>query len=144
MRGDGLNQLKQAIIERLPKGDPYFPPDMIGDRSPEFHIAELIREQALLQLREEVPHSIAVGIENMEPRPKGLLFIEAFIFVERDSQKQIVIGKGGSRIREIGKQARAGIEDMLGRSVYLELRVKVREKWRESDLWIQRFGYKED
>lgn len=144
LRGDGLDELKQAIMERLPEGDPYFPPDMIGDRSPEFHIAELVREQALLQLREEVPHSIAVGIENMEPRPRGLLFIEAFIFVERDSQKQIVIGKGGSRIREIGKAAREEIQSLLGRPVYLELRVKVREKWRESELWIQRFGYKED
>lgn len=144
LRGDGLEELRQAIINRLPEGDPYFPPDMIGDRSPEFHIAELIREQALLQLREEVPHSIAVGIERMEPRPKGLLFIEAYVFVERESQKHIVIGKGGARIREIGQLARQEIEELMGRSIYLELRVKVREKWRENEMWIQRFGYKED
>ena len=143
MRGDGLDELKQAILSRLPEGDPYFPPEMMGDRSPEFHISELIREQALLQLREEVPHSIAVGIERMEPRPKKLLFIEALIYVERESQKQIVIGKNASRVREIGQQARAGIETLLGRSVYLELRVKVREKWRDSDMWIRRLGYEE-
>lgn len=143
MRGDGLDELKQAILSRLPEGDPYFPPEMMGDRSPEFHISELIREQALLQLREEVPHSIAVGIERMEPRPKKLLFIEALIYVERDSQKQIVIGKNAARVREIGQQARAGIETLLGRSVYLELRVKVREKWRDSDMWIRRLGYEE-
>ncbi|MBV9868486.1 MAG: GTPase Era [Abitibacteriaceae bacterium] len=143
VRGDGVEALKQAIISRLPKGDPYFPPDMLGDRSPEFHISELIREQALLQLREEVPHAIAVGVERMEPRPKGLLFIESLIFVERESQKQIVIGKNGSRIKEIGQKARAEIESLMGRSIYLELRVKVREKWRESDMWIRRMGYEE-
>lgn len=141
--GEGVGDLKAEIIARLPEGDPYFPEDMIGDRSPEFHISELIREQALLQLREEVPHSIAVGVERMEPRRNGTLFIEAVIYVERDSQKGIVIGRSGSRLKEIGGFARREIESMLGRSVYLELRVKVREKWRESEMWIKRLGYEE-
>jgi GTPase len=143
LRGDGLETLKAAIIERLPEGDPYFPPDMIGDRSPEFHIEELIREQAMLQLREEVPHAVAVNIEQMEPRRNGTLFVEAFVNVERDSQKRIVIGAGGARIREIGQKARGEIEKSLGRPVYLELRVKVREKWRENEMWIRRLGYEE-
>ena len=144
LRGDGLAELKQEIIGRLPDGDPYFPADMMGDRPPEFHISERIREQALLQLREEVPHSVAVGVEQMQPRPNGSLYIEAFIYVERDSQKGIVIGKGGSRLKEIGSAARTEIEAMLGRSVFLEIRVKVRENWRESDLWIKRMGYQGD
>jgi len=143
LRGDGVDELKQAILARLPEGDPYFPPDMLGDRSPEFHISELIREQAMLQLHEEVPHSVAVGVERLEPRPKKLLFIEALVYVERDSQKQIVIGKGGTRIREIGKGAREEIQKSLGRPIYLDLRVKVREKWRDSEMWVQRLGYEE-
>jgi len=143
LKSDGIEELKAAVISRLPEGDPYFPPDMIGDRAPEFHIEELIREQAMLQLREEVPHAVAVGVEQMEPRPKGVLYITAFIYVERSSQKGIVIGDGGARIKEIGQGARKGIETLLGRSIYLELRVKVREKWRDNETWIRRLGYEE-
>lgn len=144
MQGMGLDALKEAILSRLPEGDPYFPPDMMGDRPPEFHISERIREQALLQLREEIPHAVAVGIEQMEPRPKGLLYIAAFVFVERDSQKKIVIGDNASRIKEIGRNARKEIEELLNRPVYLELRVKVRPHWREDQTWIKRFGYEEN
>jgi GTP-binding protein Era len=143
LTSEGLEVLRSAVIERLPEGDPYFPPDMLGDRPPEFHIEELVREQAMLQLREEVPHSVAVGVEQMEPRKNGTLFIEAVLYVERDSQKRIVIGQGGSRIKEIGQNARAGMQELLKRPVYLELRVKVRDKWRENEMWIQRLGYNE-
>lgn len=139
----GLDELKAAIIERMPEGEPYFPPDMLSDRAPEFHIEERIREQAMLQLREEVPHSVAVGVEMMEPRKGGTLYIEAFIHVERDSQKRIVIGAGGARIKEIGQMARKEIETLLGRKVFLELRVKVRDKWRDNEMWISRLGYKD-
>lgn len=142
-RGDGLEELKRAIIERMPEGEAYFPPDMLGDRPPEFHLSELIREQALLQLREEVPHAVAVTIEQMEPRPRGVLYVEAFIIVERSGQKQIVIGEGASRLKEIGSKARVEMEGFLGRKVFLDLRVKVRDKWRESDSWIRRLGYQE-
>jgi len=141
--GAGLDMLKAEIIRRLPAGEPYFPADMTGDRPPEFHIEELIREQAMLQLREEIPHAVAVGVEMMEPRPKGTLFIEAFVHVERESQKRIVVGAGGSKIKEIGQAARKEIETLLGRPVYLELRVKVRDKWRDNEMWIQRLGYSE-
>jgi GTP-binding protein Era len=141
LKGEGLGELKREIVQRLPEGDPYFPPEMGGDRPVEFHIEELIREQALLQLREEIPHSIAVGIEQMEPRPNGTLFLAAFLYIERESQKKIVIGHGGARIREIGQKARVEIETLLGRKVFLELRVKLREKWRDDDKWVRRFGY---
>lgn len=142
-RGDGLQELKTEIIARLPEGDAYFPPDMLGDRSPEFHLSEFVREQALLQLRQEVPHAVAVTIEQMEPRPRGVLYIEAFLIVERSGQKQIVIGEGGSRLKEIGQKSRLEIEEFLGRKVFLDLRVKVRDKWRESESWVRRFGYQE-
>jgi GTP-binding protein Era len=116
---------------------------MLGDRPLEFHVAELIREQALLQLHQEVPHSVAVTIEQMVPRPKGVLYIEAFVHLERTSQRKIFIGENGSRIKEIGRAARQEIETLLQRKVFLELRVKVRDKWREDDAWIRRFGYKD-
>jgi GTP-binding protein Era len=116
---------------------------MLGDRPPEFQIEERVREQAMLQLREEIPHAIAVSVETMEPRKDGTLYVEAFVNVERDSQKRIVIGAGGSRIKEIGQVARAEIEALLERKVYLELRVKVRDNWRDSDVWISRLGYRD-
>lgn len=143
LKGKGLDKLKSEIFARLPEGDPYFPPDMVGDRPVEFHIEELIREAALHQLREEIPHSVAVGVEQLVPRPNNVLFIEALLFVERDSQKRIVIGEGGSRIRDIGKAAREEIQSVLGHSVFLDLRVKVRDKWRDNEMWIKRFGYDE-
>lgn len=143
LQGNGVDALRTLIIDLLPEGDPYFPPDMLGDRPLEFHVAELIREQALLQLHQEVPHSVAVTIEQMVPRPKGVLYIEAFVHLERASQKKIFIGEGGSRIKNIGQAARQEIETLLERKVFLELRVKVRDKWREDDVWIRRFGYKD-
>lgn len=144
MRGDGLEELKAAIVQRLPEDEPYFPPDMLGDRPPEFHLAELIREQALHQLRQEVPHAVAVTVEQMEPRPRGVLYVEAFIHVEREGQKRILIGESGSRIKAIGAAARKEIEEYLGRKVFLELRVKVRDNWRDSETWIRRLGYNEN
>ncbi len=143
LQGTGLEELKRDIIARLPEGEAYFPADMTGDRPPEFHIEELIREQAMLQLREEVPHSVAVSVEQMAPRKNGTLFVEAVLYVERESQKGIVVGDKGARIKEIGAMARREIEESLGRSVYLELRAKVRDKWRDNETWISRLGYSE-
>lgn len=139
----GLQVLAGEIIGRMPEGEAYFPPEMLGDRSPEFHVEELVREQAMVQLHHELPHAVAVGIESMEPRPKGMLYIAAVVYVERESQKGIVIGQRAARIREINQQARKEIEAFLGRKVFLELRVKVRDKWRDNDMWISRLGYSE-
>jgi GTP-binding protein Era len=97
----------------------------------------------MLQLREEVPHSVAVAVETMAPRKNGTLFVEAVLYVERESQKGIVVGDKGARIKEIGQMARKEIESTLGRSVYLELRAKVRDKWRDNETWISRLGYSE-
>ncbi len=143
LTGEGLDSLTREIVARFPQGEPYFPPDMNGDRSTEFHLEELIREQALLQLHAEIPHSIAVAIEQMAPRPNDRFYVEAIIYVERESQKKIVIGEGGARIKEIGLKARVQIEEWLGKKVYLEVRVKVRDKWRDDDLWLSRFGIAE-
>jgi GTP-binding protein Era len=139
----GLDQLKQEIVSRFPEGEPYFPPEMNGDRSSEFHIEELIREQALAQLRAEIPHAVAVAVEQMAPRPNDRFYVEAVIYVERDSQKKIVIGENGARVKEIGQKSRQEIEQWLGKKVFLEIRVKVRDKWRNDDLWLSRFGISE-
>lgn len=143
LESQGLDELKKVIVARFPEGEPYFPPEMSGDRSSEFHIEEMIREQALMQLRAEIPHSVAVAVEQMAPRPNDRFYVEAVIYVERDSQKKIVIGEGGARIKEIGQKARVEIENWLGKKVFLEVRVKVRDKWRNDDMWLSRFGISE-
>jgi len=141
-RGDGIANLLQAIIDRLPENPDFFPPDQITDLYEREIAADLIREAALLLLRDEVPHGIAVRIDQYLERGEEGAYIEATLFVEREAHKGIVIGQGGAMLKEIGSAARRQIEEMSGRKVYLRLRVKVRKHWRNDEEFIRWFGYK--
>ncbi|AKI96720.1 GTPase Era [Kosmotoga pacifica] len=144
-RGDGVTELLDEIIERLPEGPKLYPEDVITDRSSRFMAAEIIREKVLLLTKEEIPHSTGVYIHDFIEKENGVLFIRADIVVERQSQKPIIIGKHGSMIKEIGMLARQDMEYIFDTKVYLELFVKVRKKWREKDNFIQDFAnLKED
>jgi GTP-binding protein Era len=133
--GDGVDHLRQTIIERLPEGPAYFPSDHITDQPERFLAAEIVREKILRSTREEVPHSVAVGVDSWEDTPK-LTRIYATIYVERAGQKGIIIGAGGAMLKEIGTQAREEMERILGRKVYLELHVKVQPNWREKPAFL--------
>ncbi len=140
-RGDGLDALLTRILELLPLGPPYYAEDIITDAYERDIAADLVRAAALNLLRDEVPHSIAVRIDEYKERNERGAYIEATIFVERNSQKGIVIGKGGAMLRDIGTFARKEIEAMSGRKVYLRLRVKVLPKWRNDMSALKRLGF---
>jgi len=137
--GSGLRLLLQLIIERLPDGPPLYPPDEVTDVPIEERLAELIREQALAVTREEVPHSIAVVVEDVE-REEDLTRVHANLIVERDSQKGIVIGRGGETLKTIGSKARGEMEALLGTRLFLDLRVKVLKEWQRDPKALQRLG----
>jgi GTP-binding protein Era len=132
---DGIDALREELVGLLPEGPAYFPPEQRSDLSPEEEVAELIREKALALTREEVPHAISVGVEELDEK-----VVRASVYVETESQKQIVIGKGGSVVKEIGTRARPEIEHLLGHPVFLELKVKVRPKWRRDERLLEQFG----
>ncbi len=136
VKGVGLSELLDAIKQMLPEGPRYFPEDMITDRPLSFQMAEVIREKILLLTREEVPHCVAVLVDKVEERENGVLYVAATIYVERDSQKGILIGKNGSMIKQIGTLARVEIEQIVGQKVYLDLHVKVKKEWRNKDFII--------
>jgi GTP-binding protein Era len=138
-RGDNLDKLLAMIIATLPEGPAYYPASQVTDQTERVLAAEFIREQALRFLEQEVPHGIVVAIDEWQPRPNGLIFIGATVFVERDSQKGILIGKGGEMLKKIGANARKEIERELGAKVFLELWAKVREGWRSDDALVTRF-----
>jgi GTP-binding protein Era len=140
-RGDNLIYLSDEIIRVLPEGPLFFPEDQITDLYEREIAADLIREAALIILRDEVPHSIAIRIDQFTERGDHGAYIEATIFVERESQKGIVIGKGGMMLKRIGTAARLEIETMTGRKIYLQLRVKVRKNWRNDKNVLRWFGY---
>ncbi|MBO5167500.1 MAG: GTPase Era [Phascolarctobacterium sp.] len=135
--------LVEEITKHLPEGPDYFPDDMITDQPERVIAAEMIREKVLLSTRDEVPHSIAVEVDEFKVRENEDVYIRATIFVERDSQKGIVIGAKGSLLKKIGQQARRDIEALLGCKVFLELWVKVKADWRNKDKALKQFGYKE-
>jgi GTP-binding protein Era len=141
VRGDQRGQLLELIIAHLPLGPRYYPEEQITDQQMRFIAAELIREAALGRLRQEVPYALAVVVDEFKPRSQQMTYIGATIFVERDSQKGIVIGQGGQTLKDIGKAARTEIEKLVDTRVFLELWVKVRPKWRKKDDELHRLGY---
>jgi len=136
-----IQKLLDKIINHLPDGYPFYPQDQITDLYEREIAADLIREASLKILREEVPHGVAVRIDQFTERGETGAYIEATLFVERESHKPIVVGKGGKMIKEIGSAARKEIEAMSGRKVYLRLNVKVRKDWRNDEKILRRFGY---
>ena len=136
-----LDQLVEEIKKYLEEGPQYYPSDMITDQPERLVIGELIREKALHLTKEEIPHAIAVDIEEISKRNNDDLYIRATIYVERESQKGIVIGAKGSLLKEIGQLARADIENLLGSKVYIDLWVKVKKDWRDNDILMKNFGY---
>ncbi|MGF1540331.1 MAG: GTPase Era [Pleurocapsa sp.] len=139
--GEGTDKLQTTLINKLETGPYYYPPDLVTDQPERFIMAELIREQILLQTRQEIPHSVAITIEKVEETPK-ITKIYAAINIERSSQKGILIGKQGNMLKEIGVAARQQIQKLISGKVYLELFVKVEPKWRQSRLRLAEFGYR--
>lgn len=140
--GQGIKELIAAVIELLPENPPYFPDDILTDDLERVVVAELIREQALTLLNQEVPHAVAVEVTDMKERGGDAReYVAATIYVERDSQKGIIIGNGGSMLKEIGRRSRAEIETLLGRPVYLDLWVKVKKDWRDSESKLRELGF---
>lgn len=144
LQGNNVNRLLTELQSYLPEGPLYYPQDQITDHPERFIITEFIREKALHLTREEVPHSIAVALENMERRKDETVFIQATIVTERSSQKGIIIGKQGSMLKKIGQEARKDIERLLGSKVYLELWVKVKKDWRNKQSQLHELGFRQD
>jgi len=133
--GEGVPALREELVSLLPEGPAYFPREQRTDLSIDVQVAELVREQALALTRDEIPHAITVEVEEI-----GEKVVRADVLVETESQKQIVIGKGGSMVREIGRRARPEIEFLIGQPIFLELRVKVRPRWRGDEALLERLG----
>lgn len=142
--GENLDGLLGEIKKYLPEGPQYYPADMVTDQPERLIVAELVREKVLELTRDEIPHAVAVDIEEMTTRAKGDVYIRAVIYVERESQKGIVIGARGALLRTIGQRARADVETMLGSKVYLDLWVKTRKDWRNRANALREFGFYED
>ncbi len=132
--------LCRHIVELLPECPPYFPKDALTDRPVRFFVSELIREQILLQYKKEIPYSVEVVIDSYK-EDENLIRISAILYVERDTQKAIIIGRKGTAIKKLGTDARASIEDFLQKHIFLDLSVKVLKDWRNSELHMKRFGY---
>ena len=141
LNGDGLDDLLARIEAHLPRGPKLYPDDMVAEQPERFFVAELIREAAFADLDDELPYAIKVDIEEFRERPRRKTYINAILYVERESQKGIVIGKKGKRLHAIGRRARAAVEELLEAPVYLELWVKVRPDWRNKERDLKEFGY---
>ncbi|MGY3765172.1 GTPase Era [Vagococcus vulneris] len=141
--GNNVPNLLNVLVDHMPEGPQYYPADMVTDHPEYFIVSELIREKVLQLTEQEIPHSVAVVTESMQRDPYDKVHIQATIIVERDSQKGIIIGKGGKMLKEIGTRSRKDIENLLGNKVFLELWVKVQKNWRDKRKDLQNFGYRE-
>ncbi|MDH3605761.1 MAG: GTPase Era [Acidimicrobiia bacterium] len=141
LTGDNVSVVVDELVTLMPDGPAYFPPDMVTDQPEQVVIAELVREKYLARLREELPHSLTVLVDDIEERPNDITYIGARVIVERDSQKGIVIGHGGEMLKTVGQEARTEIEALLGTSVFLDLRVKVEKDWQDQPLLLDRLGF---
>ena len=142
VNGTNLTSLLNKTFQIMPEGPLYYPEDDLTDQPVSFIVAELIREKALILTRDEVPHSLAVEIEEFKNQDAGKIYIRAIIHTERDSQKGILIGKNGQMLKKIGEQARTDIEKMLSSSVYLDLWIKVKKNWRDNQNNLNQLGYR--
>lgn len=140
LTGEGVRELTEHLISLAPPSPFFYPPGDRSDQSQELLLAELIREQVLLRTRDEIPHSVEVSVQEIEKRPDGLIAVRAEIWPETESQKGILIGKGGRKIREIGTAARRKIESELGERIHLDLQVRARGRWRRDEALLDRLG----
>ena len=141
--GENLKEFMTVLERYLPEGPKYFPDDMVTDQPERNIVQEIVREKLLLRTREEVPHAIGVFTEEFNERENGKVYIRCTIYVERDSQKRIIIGKKGILLKEVGQEAREEIQNLIGAPVFLDLWVKVSRDWKNKDYILRELGYKE-
>jgi GTPase len=141
LRADNTAELVRTLVPLLPVHPPYYPLDIVSEQSERFFVGEIVREKVFVVCREEVPYSTTVDVTEFKERETGKTFVSADIYVERESQKGILIGKQGATLKTIGARARKDVEAFLGRPVFLDLHVKVRPQWREDAAWLTRLGY---
>jgi GTP-binding protein Era len=142
LRDEGVRELIGIIVEMMPEGPRYYPADQVSEVNMRFIAAESIREKIMLATEQEIPHSVAIEIAEYVERSPKLTYISAVIYVERDSQKAIIVGKNGSMIKKLGQEARKELEAAVGTQIYLDLQVKVLKNWRSDDRLMQRLGYR--
>ena len=139
---DNIEEVVNLLEKHLPEGPKYFPDDMIADQPERLIISDIVREKILLQTHDEIPHAIAVDVDEMKTREDGTTYVRATIYVERDSQKGIIIGKQGAMLKTIGRQARGDVERLLATKVFLDLWVKVKKDWRNKSGMLSELGYR--
>jgi GTP-binding protein Era len=140
--GDGVSELVSYLIEQMPQGPRYYPADQLSEVNMRFIAAEVVREKIILHTEQEIPHSVAVEVVEYKERDNGMHYINAMIYVERDSQKGIIIGKSGAMLKQIGVQARQDLRQILDADVYLDLHVTVQKNWRSDEQFMRRLGYR--
>ncbi len=139
--GENLDRLVGLVVRYLPSGPPYYPSTTVSDRPEEFLLGELVREKVLLLTGQEVPHTVAVVVEEKRSRPDGTLYLRAVVYTEKETQRAILIGRGGAMLKKVGTASRREMEEFLGTKVYLDLWVKVKEDWRNREEYLRIFGY---